>query len=53
MSPRLKLPGNFLCLIPLFTSNESIDAFFEHIDFDEQFSGLNTDVTYLMWLYYT
>ena len=44
MLPRLKLPRNFLCLVPLFTSDECINAFFEHVHFDEQFSCLNTDI---------
>jgi len=48
MSPWLKLSGDLLRLVPLFAGNESIDAFFKHVDFDEQFSCLNADITYLM-----
>jgi len=52
MLPRLKLSGNLLSFVPLFTSDECINAFFEHVNFDEQLSCLNTSIIWLEWLYY-
>ena len=53
LSPWLKLFGDLLCLVPLFTSNECINAFFEHVHFDEQFSCLNIHISHLVGEYMT